>query len=102
MTQIGSQPGLTAAGSASLARPVGASADEKEALAKAARAFEAIFVRQLVGAMRGASGGEAIDGSSAVDQFREMADARMSDDLAGKGALGIADLILKQLERKAP
>lgn len=99
MTQIGSQAALSVSGAASLAVPGAAKADDKEALAKAARAFEAIFVRQLIGTMRGAGGGEAIDGSSAVDQFREMADARMADDLAGKGTLGIADLILKQLDR---
>lgn len=99
MTQIGAQTGPAPLGSSPLARPGAAAAQEKEALAKAARAFEAIFVRQLIGSMRGASGGEAIDGSGAVDQFREMADARMADDLAGKGTLGIAHLILKQLER---
>jgi peptidoglycan hydrolase FlgJ len=86
--------------SAAVAGPPGSvKAEDKEALAKAARAFEAIFVRQLISNMRGASGGEAIDGSSGVDQFREMADARMANDLADKGSLGIADLILKQLDR---
>jgi len=75
------------------------SATQREELAKAAKAFEAIFMRQMVGAMRGASLGESIDGSSAVDQFQEMADARMADGLADKGGLGIAAMLLKQLDK---
>ncbi len=49
--------------------------------------------------MRGASLGESIDGSSAVDQFQEMADARMADGLAEKGGFGIAAMLLKQLDK---
>ena len=52
--------------------------------------------------MRQASLGEDIAGSSAVDQFRELADARMADGLAQQGGLGIAGLILQQLDRKMP
>ena len=68
-------------------------------MAKAAKAFEAIFVRQLIGTMRSSSLGEGIDGSTSVDQFREMSDARTAEDLANKGGLGIAELILKQLDK---
>ena len=76
-----------------------APATQREELAKAAKAFEAIFMRQMVCAMRGASLGESIDGSSAVDQFQEMADARMADGLAEKGGFGIAAMLLKQLDK---
>ncbi len=72
---------------------------ERAALEKAAKGFEAIFVRQLLGSMRGASGGESIDGSSAVDQFQELSDARMAESLSDGGGLGIAQLILQQLDR---
>jgi flagellar protein FlgJ len=77
-----------------------ARARERATLEQAAHGFEAIFTRQLVGAMRGASLGEGFDQSSAVEEFREMADARMADDLAAKGGLGIAKLILQQLDRQ--
>ena len=73
--------------------------DQRAQLAQAARAFEAIFVRQLIGSMRQSSLGEELTGSSAVDQFRELSDARMADSLADKGGLGIAELILAQLEK---
>lgn len=74
-------------------------ADQRAELARAAKAFEAIFVRQLIGTMRQASLGDELTGSSAVDQFRELSDARMADSLADKGGLGIAELILQQLEK---
>ncbi len=73
--------------------------DERAELVQVAQAFEAIFVRQLIGTMRQSGLGDELTGSSAVDQFRELADARMADSLADKGGLGIAELILAQLEK---
>lgn len=76
-----------------------AKAEQRAALEKAAKGFEAVFMRQLLGSMRNASLGESIDGSSAVDQFREMSDANMADNLAKNNGLGIAQLLLKQLDK---
>jgi flagellar protein FlgJ len=76
---------------------------DRAAMEKAAKGFEAIFMRQLVGTMRHSSLGESIDGSSAVDQFQEMSDANMASGLAnggGGGGLGIAQLILQQLDKR--
>jgi flagellar protein FlgJ len=89
-----SQP---AAAAQANARPASA---ERAELAKAAKAFEAIFVRQLIGSMRSAGMGDELTGSSAVDQFQEMADARTADALADQGGLGIANMLLAQLDRK--
>jgi flagellar protein FlgJ len=77
-----------------------ARAQERAALEKAARGFEAIFTRQLLSSMRSAGLGEGISDSSAVEQFQEMADANMADGLASKGGLGIAQLLLRQLDRQ--
>ncbi|MBO9575143.1 MAG: rod-binding protein [Sphingobium sp.] len=74
-------------------------AQQRAALEKAAKGFEAIFVRQLVGSMRTASQGESIDGSSAVDQFQEMSDAHMAENLASNDGLGIAQMLLKSLDK---
>ena len=76
-----------------------AKAEQRAALEKAAKGFEAVFMRQLLGTMRNSSLGESIDGSSAVDQFREMSDANMADSLANNNSLGIAQLLLKQLDK---
>ena len=51
-------------------------------LRKAAEAFEAVILRQLMASMRQAKLGDDILGSSATDNFREMADARTADSLA--------------------
>ncbi|MET0238622.1 MAG: rod-binding protein [Sphingobium sp.] len=72
-------------------------AQDRAKIEKAAKAFEAVFVRQLIGAMRQSGMGDELTGSSAVDQFQEMADARTADTLADKGSLGIAEMMLRQL-----
>jgi len=71
-------------------------ASDNEKLKAVARQFEAVFLRQMIGSMRQAGLGDDIMGSDATDQFRDMQDSHIADDLAGKGALGIADLLVKQ------
>jgi peptidoglycan hydrolase FlgJ len=60
-----------------------------------ARQFEAIFLRQMIASMRAPSLGDDIFGSDASNQFRDMADARLADSMAGQ--FGIATLLEKQL-----
>ncbi|MFN3620152.1 rod-binding protein [Sphingorhabdus sp.] len=69
-------------------------------LRKAAEAFEAVMLRQMMASMRKAKLGEDIFGSSATDNFREMADARVADSMAALRLFGIADLVEKQLGGK--
>ena len=70
-------------------------------LKKAAERFEAIFVRQLIGSMRQAKvSDEDLFGSSATDNFREMADARTADSIASLGRFGIAKMIELQLAKR--
>ena len=69
---------------------------QREQLAEAAKQFEAIFLRQMIGAMRSATDGDTLLGSSATDQFRDLMDARVAEDMAGKQSFGIADMVLKQ------
>ncbi len=66
------------------------------ALKAAAQRFEAVFVRQMMAAMRKGQLGDDIFGSSATDSFREMADANTADAIAQHGALGIAALVERQ------
>lgn len=75
-------------------------ATQREAqLRQAAEAFEAVFLRQVIGSMRQAKIGEDLFGSSASDQFRNMADARLADDMAQQGSFGIAELLMQQFGR---
>jgi flagellar protein FlgJ len=70
--------------------------DQQARLKEAARQFEAVFLRQMISSMRSASLGEDLLGSDATNQFRDMSDARTADAMAEKGALGIAQMLLKQ------
>lgn len=88
-------------GTATLGALSGAPAESKdmEQLKKAAKAFEAVFIRQMLGEVR-ASGGEGLTDSSAVEQFQEMSDAKTADTLSERGAFGIAAMLVKQLAPK--
>jgi flagellar protein FlgJ len=86
----------------SASAPAGASAPVDPELRKAAVAFEALLLRQLIGTMRKGSFGEDIFGSSASATYREMADARTADALAQRGAFGIAALIERQIGATLP
>ncbi|UAK26573.1 rod-binding protein [Sphingomonas nostoxanthinifaciens] len=65
-------------------------------LKKAAQGFEAVFARQMISSMRTASLGDGIMDSSATEQFRDMSDGKLAEAMAGKGSLGIADMLVKQ------
>lgn len=82
------------------AATTGATTSNKASLEKAAQQFEAVFLRQMIGAMRSASLADGITDSSATDQFRDMADARTADAMAGKGAMGIAQLLMRQFSSR--
>ena len=68
-------------------------------LRRAAEAFEAVFLRQVIGSMRQAKLADDLFGSQATEQFRDMADVRLADTMAGRGSFGIAELLLQQFGR---
>jgi peptidoglycan hydrolase FlgJ len=69
-------------------------------LRKAAEAFEAVILRQMMASMRKAKLGDEMFGSSATDNFREMADAKLADNMASLRQFGIADMVEKQLQAR--
>lgn len=73
-----------------------ATSPEMAKLKKAAHAFEAVFLRQMIGSMRSAGLGDGIFDSEATQQFQEMSDAKTADVMAEKGVFGIADMLVKQ------
>lgn len=81
------------AGPAGAASPLSQS---RQTLEKAAKAFEAVFLRQMIGSMRQASLGDGLTDSSASDQFRDMMDSRTADNMAQTGGFGIAELLMRQ------
>lgn len=87
-----------AAQAAQAAQPAQAEA-QRERLRAAAEAFEAVFLRQMIGSMRQARLAEDPFGSAASEQFRDMADARLADSMAEQRSFGIAELLLAQFDR---
>ncbi|TZG25105.1 rod-binding protein [Sphingomonas montanisoli] len=67
-----------------------------EKLKAVAKQFEAVFLRQILSSARQSKLGDDIMGSDATDQFRDMQDARLADNMADKGVFGVADLLVKQ------
>ena len=75
---------------------------DRERLASAAKAFEAIFVRQMLSAARQAGFGDSLIGGQGLDTFRSMQDSHFADLTAQTGALGLARQIEAQLARHLP
>jgi peptidoglycan hydrolase FlgJ len=87
---------LSSTGAARVAAAPSADSPELAKLKKTAQAFEAVFIRQMIGSMRTASLGDGVFDSDATKQFQDMSDAKTAEAMAGKGALGIADMLVKQ------
>lgn len=67
-------------------------------LKKAAQAFEAIFLRQLLSSARATDfGGEKIFDGPGLTQFQAMFDGKIAEISAQRGAFGIAEAIERQL-----
>ena len=74
--------------------------DQAGALRQAAEQFESIFFSMLLGSMRKANEAFEADGmmnSETTKFYRDMQDSQMATELAQKGALGLADLLVQQL-----
>ena len=69
-------------------------------LKAAAQRFEAVFLREMISSMRKGKLADEMFGSSATDNFREMADAKTADAMAKLGAFGIAGMIEQQMGGK--
>ncbi len=76
--------------------PTSGAPPAKPELKAAAKAFEAVFLRQMIASMRSATLGDDLLGSDAGKQFRDLADARTADAMAGR--FGIAELIEAQMK----
>ncbi|MCL1156716.1 flagellar assembly peptidoglycan hydrolase FlgJ [Shewanella inventionis] len=80
---------------------VQAQKDEKGALKEAAKQFEGIFIQMLMKSMRDANAAFKSDSpmnSQTTEFFEQMRDQQMSVDLSNKGMLGLAELMVQQLD----
>ena len=91
------QAAPTLATSSSATSATGQSDAQKAKLKSAAQAFEAVFLRQMIGSMRSASLGDGMLDNEATSTFQDMADSKTADAMSKRGVLHIADLLVKQL-----
>ncbi len=79
----------------------GAEANDPKTLREVARQFESIFTKMMLKSMREASFGDSLLGSDQVDMYQGMMDDQLAVELsAGKG-LGLADMLVRQLQSGA-
>src|SRR5690606_11009150 len=71
-----------------------------EALKEAARQFESLFTQMLLKSMReaGKSFGDSLFGSEEGDFYQDMFDQQMAVHLSRGRGLGLADMLVRQLQ----
>jgi flagellar protein FlgJ len=80
------------------ADPAATADAQRDRLRTTAQAFEAVFLRQVIGSMRQARLADDPFGSQATEQFRDMADSRLADSMSTQGSFGIAEMLMGQFE----
>lgn len=76
--------------------------DSKEALKAVAAEFESIFVKMMVKSMRDASFGNPLFDSDSAKVYRDMHDDQLALDLSKSGGFGLADMMVRQLDKYLP
>lgn len=74
----------------------------KENLQKAAAQFEALFINQMLKSARAAKLGEGLFDSEALNQFRDMQDAKLSETMAVHTPMGIGKALTDFLAKGRP
>lgn len=74
----------------------------KDNLAKAAAQFESIFINQMLKSARAAKLDDGLFDSDALDQFRDMQDAKLSETIAVHTPMGIGKALTDFLAQNRP
>jgi flagellar protein FlgJ len=72
-----------------------------ETVRKVAQQFEALFLQMMLKNMRNTGIEDKLFGSDQEKFYRDMFDQQLSVDLSKQGALGLTDLLVRQLSRPA-
>lgn len=94
-------PQAPIAGSPSVATDTSRLAN-KDNLDKAAAQFEALFINQMLKSARAAKLGDGLFDSEALNQFRDMQDAKLSETMAVHTPMGIGKALADFLARSRP
>src|ERR1700753_3842972 len=76
-----------------------AGADDPKAIRAVAEQFESMFTRMMLKSMRDAVGPDPMFGSSQEQMYQGMADDQLSVQLSKGKGLGLADMLVRQLQR---
>ena len=71
----------------------------EKATRETATQFEALFIHEMLKTMRQTIEKSDLNGSEAEDTFQEMYDRELSQQLAKRNTLGVADMLVKHLDR---
>jgi flagellar protein FlgJ len=78
-----------------------AQANDPKALRETARQFESVFTRMMLQSMRKATQGDTLFDSNESGFYRDMFDDQLSVELSKGRGLGLADMLVQQLQRSA-
>ena len=76
--------------------------DTKEGVKIAARQFETYFLQMMLRSMREATPQDGIFDSQETKQFTEMFDQQLAQNISQSKGLGMADMLIAQIERNLP
>ncbi len=79
-----------------------AKSDSKKALKSVAIEFETVFLKMMLKSMRDASFDNPLFDSESAKFYRDMSDDQLAMNLSKSGGVGLADTLVKQLERYLP
>ena len=74
--------------------------DAKGAIKETAQQFEALFLQMMMKSMRDSIEKSELSESSTMDTFQGMFDKEVSVQLAKKNSMGLADMLVKNLEQQ--
>jgi len=76
-----------------------AKTNDPEALRAVAKQYESLFTRMMIKSMRDAVGKDPIFGSDEESTYQEMYDDQLSLEMTKGHGLGLADMLVRQLQR---
>jgi peptidoglycan hydrolase FlgJ len=79
----------------------GVRGNDAAAIRQVAQQFESLFARMMIKSMRDAVGKDPIFGSDQAQTYQSMYDGQLSLELTRGKGLGLADMLVRQLQRSA-
>lgn len=78
-----------------------ARSNDPDALRQVAKQYESLFARMMIKSMRDAVGKDPMFGSDQEQSYQEMYDDQLSIELTKGKGLGLADMLVKQMQKLA-